>query len=137
MFTTQTFGSLTELARKTCSDSHHRSVRQIGRPRSARDSIYRLFPIKGRTTKHRRHLSRAGSEERLRTASELYVEGQQLWSCPRAETDILWFCEAVNEYGDAMQASKKASMKTSCWPARSACLMPARCPAPRKSTNRE
>ena len=74
MFTAQIPCSITEHAISAAKDGKGYSVRQTDRHIRAADATHRYFPIKGKTCKPLRHVTRAG-EERLREASKLFVEG--------------------------------------------------------------
>ena len=75
MFTAKIPSSLTEHAISAAKDGICYPVRQLDRHSHAADATYRHFPIKGKTCKPLRHVTRAG-EERLREASKLFVEGE-------------------------------------------------------------
>lgn len=75
MFATQIPCSITDHTKQTIIDTRHQWLHPSYRQGHTVDATHRLFPLKGRTCKHVRHVSRAGSEEGLKEGSKLYVEG--------------------------------------------------------------
>ena len=79
MFTAHSSCSVTEHATSIPYSSFPLPPSQV--IRDGYTTAYRLLPIKGRTCKSSRHVSRAGSEERVREAAKLYNEGDEPREC--------------------------------------------------------
>lgn len=146
MFTQQTPCSITEHAIFAAKEGSIHPVRQLDRHLRTADATYLHFPLKGRTCKHLRHVSRAASEERpgLREASKLFVEGAAScrgvlspWTAPAHSPGLkALFSQRLLCMNDAMQDSKTASMRMSYWHDRLVSQTPARCPVHKRNTKR-